>query len=156
MDIIRVYVETSVNGPMRVKQGVARWYRERLVDGRRIMDDTKDKGFVHGTNTTEVELTLKALINALWKLEEGQQLEIHNSCQTVHNALQYRWYSQWSKDNWVNAYGKPIKYPKLWEMLIPMLEKRAWVVKGGTHEHRRVMEYEIEKEMERWKGEAHG
>jgi hypothetical protein len=41
-------------------------------------------------------------------------------------------------------------------MLIPMLEKRAWVVKGGTHEHRRVMEYEIEKEMERWKGEAHG
>jgi ribonuclease HI len=144
---VRIFILTNINHPGRVNIGVAMWLIEFLTAGQ--VPVTR-QGFIHCEQTTQLELSLKALINAFTKLKEPCSVLIYCDCGTVLSSFENSWFIQWQKDGWRNSHGNPVKYPELWEMLIGKIEPHIYAMRGGHHDYSDVMGNEIRKEAEKW------
>jgi ribonuclease HI len=145
--MVRIFILTNLNCPARVKYGVAMWLVEFLAMGETPITR---QGFVHCENTTRFELSIKALINAFAKLKKPCTALIYCDEQTMLNAFGNSWFIQWRKDGWVNSRGKPIRYQRLWEMLVEEMEPHIYTMRGERHDYSDVMENDIRKETEKW------
>jgi ribonuclease HI len=145
--MVRIFILTNIDRLGEVKCGVAMWLIEFLTEGK--VPITR-QGFIHCGQTTQLELSLKALINAFTKLKKPCSALIYCDSQTVLNTFGNSWFIQWRKDGWVNSRGKPIKHQELWEMLVDKMEPHIYTMRGGRHDYSDVMENDIRKETEKW------
>lgn len=145
--MVRIFILTNMNYPTRVKYGVAMWLVEFLGMGK--VPITR-QGFIHGEQTTQLELSLKALINAFTKLKKPCSALIYCDNQTVLHAFESGWFVYWEKENWTKLNGKPVKHQELWEMLVEKIKPHIYTMRGGRHDYSDVMENDIRKETEKW------
>jgi ribonuclease HI len=109
------------------------------------------KGFVHGENTTQTELALKALINAFTKLRRPCSALVYCDCPSVVRAFENGWFIYWQRENWTKLNGCPVKHPELWEMLSEKLGPHLYTVLGGRHDYSDVMEGDLRREVAGWR-----
>lgn len=145
---VRMFILTMANNPVRARYGVAMWLIEFLTAGR--VPVTR-QGFIHGEQTTPTELTLKALINAFTKLKKPCSVLIYCDNPTVVHAFEEGWFIYWERENWTKLNGKPVKHPELWEMLCGRMEPHIYAMRGGRHDYSDRMDYDIRREMEKWR-----
>jgi ribonuclease HI len=92
---VRIFILTNINHPGRVNIGVAMWLIEFLTAGQ--VPVTR-QGFIHCEQTTQLELSLKALINAFTKLKKPCSVLIYCDCGTVLSSFENSWFIQWQKE----------------------------------------------------------
>ena len=69
-------------------------------------------------DTTENQLTLAALDEAMKRLTRQVKLTIWMDCEYVYGALQNGWPERWEREGWTNAKGKPISDGEKWQSVL--------------------------------------
>ncbi len=105
-----------------------------------------DRTELHGgdKNTTNNQMELTAVINALEFVGEAKDIELWTDSQYVKNGIT-EWIISWKKNDWKNSQKKAVKNKELWMKLDELSESKniSWNwVKGhnGHPENERVDE----------------
>ena len=138
---VNIYIETTIKAPAK-KEGRAMWLIE-FVREANPLDPVIRKGFVEFAETTEDQITLTALINALLKLTKECEICIFTKARNVLATLDTRRYEGWRAHKWVNTSQNIVKNAELWEILTELLQKHTWVTKIETHSFESLMQTEL-------------
>ena len=144
MQDVNIYIETSNKGPVR-RDGEYIYVLECLRDGEPVTRDGRGQL----KNTTENQLTLQALLEALSRLRCPCELRIYTQCEYVANAIKNGWARQWQKNGWQTAKGKPVKDLKLWEKVMDQLDRHLYRLFGGCTEYSIWMADEMRRDKTR-------
>ena len=68
-------------------------------------------------NTTNNEMELTAVIEALKMLKFPCQVDLHSDSAYVVNAFLQNWIGNWIKNNWKTSSKEPVKNQELWKEL---------------------------------------
>ena len=68
--------------------------------------------------TTENQLTLTAIDEAMKRLTRRVSLKIWIDCEHVAGAIINGWPERWEKEDWTNAKGKPITDAEKWQSIL--------------------------------------
>lgn len=100
-----------------------------------IYNDVKKEISGGKKDTTNNQMELQAVIEALKLLKEECSIEIYSDSAYVVNAFEQKWISNWIKNDWKNSAKKPVKNKEQWLELISLLEKHTYTfikVKGHS------------------------
>lgn len=90
-------------------------------------------GFARTTNN---QMELLAVINALNCLKESCNVTITTDSEYVQNGILY-WIRSWKKNNWITKAGKPVQNKELWEALDQLVQRHIckvnWVKGHSGH-----------------------
>ena len=89
-------------------------------------------GFV--AHTTNNQMELKAVIQALQQLKRACQVDVYTDSQYVRQGIT-EWISAWKRRGWRTMAGKPVKNIELWQQLDAEVSKhtvRWFWVKGHS------------------------
>ena len=112
-DPICAYTDGSCLG----NPGRGGWGVYAMVDGEENSWDGSDP------NTTNQRMELMAAIKALEFLPEGRPLTIHSDSQYVVRGIT-EWITNWKRNGWRNAQGKPVANQELWKCLDALADGR--------------------------------
>ena len=73
--------------------------------------------------TTNNQMELTAVIEALKALKEPCEVEVFTDSAYICNAFKQDWISSWLLNNWRNSNKKPVANRELWETLINLCQK---------------------------------
>ena len=73
-------------------------------------------------NTTNNQMELKAVIEALKSLKRKCEVDIFIDSQYVKNGMM-QWIENWQKNNWKTANKKPVKNQELWQELVELAKQ---------------------------------
>lgn len=100
-----------------------------------IYNDVKKEISGGKKDTTNNQMELQAVIEALKLLKEECSIEIYSDSAYVVNAFEQKWISNWIKNNWKNSAKKPVKNKEQWLELLSLLGKHTYTfikVKGHS------------------------
>jgi len=106
-------------------------------------DKTKE---INGYNkhTTNNQMELQAVAEALKVLKRRCEVEIYTDSQYVKNGIT-KWIFNWKKNDWRNARKKPIKNKEFWEKLDEQVKRHDiewhWVKGHSTNELNNLADY---------------
>ena len=86
-------------------------------------------------NTTNNQMEMQAVIEALSKLTEPCEVDLYSDSAYVINAFNSGWIASWQSNNWKNSQNKPVKNSDMWKTMIALSEKHkvTWhKVKGHS------------------------
>lgn len=86
-------------------------------------------------NTTNNQMELQAVIEALKLLKEPCKIEIYSDSAYVVNAFLEKWIDGWIKKNWKNSKKEPVKNKEQWLELLDLLSNHDYTfikVKGHS------------------------
>ena len=87
-------------------------------------------------NTTNNQMELKAVIEALRILKKSCEIDIYTDSQYVKNGIT-GWINNWLRNNWKSANNKPIKNKEFWQELYKLTERHQinwhWVKAHNGH-----------------------
>ena len=136
-----LYVETTLRGPGK-RDGSAEW----LVEFVSAKGDTVTRqGLFRLENTTETQITLRAIVEALKILKKPCAIRIFTDCTHIINVVSNRWHIWWKKAGWVNAKGRQVKNADLWEEFMQEMEAHVYTVESGHHSFKNIMQSDLEK-----------
>lgn len=141
---VNIYIETSTNGPQKVKQAAGEWMVE-FVTTKGI--PVTRSGLVYRENVTGNALTLELLREAFSILTKTCQIRVNTSCQHVLNTMQNHWMPQWRKNDWIKANGKPVANKELWEQVSDLMGNHYVEFASGCHSYRNVMQEDINRKL---------
>lgn len=140
---VNIYIETSLRGPA-LREGAGEWIVEFIKeDGSAVTRN----GILRREKTTENILVLELLKEALSILIKSCSIRVNTQCEHVLNTMKNHWISQWKKNNWRNAKGKPVKNMELWKQCSELMEKHFTEFNSGFHSYRLIMMNDIRKEL---------
>lgn len=89
-------------------------------------------------STTNNQMELIAVIEALYSLSEPSKVTLYSDSQYVCNAVNQFWLQNWVASNWKKSDGKSVSNVDLWKELLPLLEKHEvtfnWVKGHNNNE----------------------
>lgn len=135
---INLYIETSIRGP-RIQNGEYIYVLECF----RANKPVTRSGSGMQQDTTENQLTLQALLEALNRITKPASIRIFTRCGHVVHALQNHWPRQWQAAGWLNARGKPVKHAEKWEEILDSLDSHVYTVTEEQHSYREWMLMEV-------------
>ena len=136
-----LYVETTLRGPGK-RDGSAEW----LVEFVSAKGDTVTRqGLFCMENTTETQITLRAIVEALKILKKPCVIRIFTDCTHIINVVSNRWHIWWKKAGWVNAKGRQVKNADLWEEFMQEMEAHVYTIESGHHSFKNIMQSDLEK-----------
>ena len=138
---VNIYVETTIKAPAR-KEGRAMWLIE-FVREKNPSDPIIRKGFVEFAETTEDQITLTALINAIAKLTKECEICIFTKAKGVLSTLELRRFEGWKKSKWQNSSQNMVKNAELWDVLSELLQRHTWKTSIEKHSFESLMETEL-------------
>lgn len=141
---VNIYIETSVRGPA-VKRGAGEWLVE-FIRGDGI--PVTRSGILRKEKTNENALALELLKDAFSILTKSCSVRVNTQCEHILNTMQNHWLSQWKKNAWRNAKGKPVKNMELWKKCSELMENHCTEFSSGPHPYQMVMQMDIRKELE--------
>ena len=103
-------VTVYTDGACSVNPGPGGW--AYIVDD----DGTRFEACGHEPDTTNNQMELMALIQALSSLDEPCEVDIYSDSKYVLQGLE-KWMENWKKNGWRTAAKKPVKNKELWEAL---------------------------------------
>ena len=77
-------------------------------------------------NTTNNQMELQAVIEALKLLKEPCKIEIYSDSAYVVNAFLEKWIDGWIKKNWKNSKKEPVKNKEQWLELLDLLSNHDY------------------------------
>lgn len=77
-------------------------------------------------DTTNNQMELQAVIEALKLLKEPCNVEIYSDSAYVVNAFLENWIDGWIKRNWKNSKKEAVKNREQWEELLQLLEQHKY------------------------------
>ena len=86
-------------------------------------------------NTTNNQMEMQAVIEALARLNEPCEVDLYSDSAYVINAFNAGWIDSWKKNNWRTSQNKPVKNLDVWQRLIELTERHkvTWhKVKGHS------------------------
>lgn len=143
---VNIYTECSIKPPQK-HEGCCYYIMEYLLkDGTPFTRD----GMIKEADTTEHQLTLKAITEALNRLNKPCEIVVNTPSEYVfYNAGSYR-YRIWQQAGWKNSKGAEVKNVDLWQKYAEAAGKHDHIisyVKGG-HSYGYIMRKEVEKTAE--------
>lgn len=144
MQDVNIYLAGSIRGPAR-KSGGYVYVLECFRNGKAV---TLQKG-KWLDDTTENQLALLALSDALTRLNCPCNLSIYTDCQHIINAMQNHWARQWQKNNWVNARGNQVKNADQWKEVLERLDSHTYTFSMESHTYTEWMRTELDREKEK-------
>lgn len=142
-NVLNIYLKSDISAPRR-NDAKAMWLVEWVSDKDPEKTVTHD-GFLGLPDTTEDEIVLSALIEALNILNRPCKIRIFTDAQRVFNTLGSRSYETWRARKWLSASEKPIKNAPLWEIVTNQLTVHDWTITDEDHSFRDYMRSEIKK-----------
>lgn len=141
---VSIFVETTWKGPAR-REGVAMW----IVEYKRAGEPITREGKIHLESSTENQATLMAITEAVRILTKPCSIQVFTQCDHILNTVRNYWHTQWQKNEWHNAKGKPVKNADQWREMLEALQKHSYSFHDGWHEYQSLMQGAIRKEMEK-------
>lgn len=89
-----------------------------LIYGKNIKEISGGK-----ENTTNNQMELTAVIEALKSLKESCEIELFSDSAYVVNAFLQDWISGWIMRGWKNSQKKPVQNQELWLELLALCDK---------------------------------
>lgn len=142
---VRIHIETSARGPGIKVKGTYGWVVEYALRNREI---TTREGFKTIKTTTENQLVLLALNDAISILNKPCSILVFTKGRQVLNVFQNGWQVRWKLDGWVNAKGKKIKHVEEWIKLDELLEEHTILFTSEESSYSEWLKKEIEKQEE--------
>lgn len=142
---VNIYIETSVHGPAN-RRAAGKWLIEYIKkDGT---PETRE-GVLLKDSTTENALSLELMKEAFSRLTKPCSVRVNTECEHILNTMKGYWLSQWIKNDWHNAKGKPVKNAELWQQCHELMEQHGVTFENEPHSYRNVMQADIKKELEK-------
>lgn len=138
MQDVNIYIETSIHGPAR-NDGECLYILECLYKNAPATREGRKKM----KRTTENQLALAALAEALKRLNRPCDLRIHVSCQHVLNSMRNGWARQWQKNEWRSAKGAKVKNAELWAEVLDLLDLHLYTFTDEDHPYRKWMQEQL-------------
>lgn len=113
--MIKIYTDGACSG----NPGVGAW-AALVVDA----GGTKREIFGAFKKTTNNRMELVAVIMALQKTKEGDNVHLYSDSQYIVNAFKNDWISGWVRRGWLTSQKKPVANRDLWEKLISLAKSR--------------------------------
>ncbi|WP_238916831.1 ribonuclease HI [Clostridium sp. YIM B02555] len=76
-------------------------------------------------NTTNNEMELKSVVDALSMLKEPCNVNLYSDSAYVINSINEKWIYGWIKNGWKNSKKQAVKNKELWEKLLRLLSIHA-------------------------------
>ncbi|MBA4493419.1 ribonuclease HI [Paenactinomyces guangxiensis] len=73
--------------------------------------------------TTNNQMEMTAVIEALKALKEPCHVKIHSDSAYIVNCFQQKWYQKWQKNGWMTSTKKPVENKELWQDLLALTKK---------------------------------
>ena len=134
MNIV-VYTDGACSG----NPGIGGW-------GAIILIPAKKPVHLHGGSdqTTNNQMELTAVINALQYFEEHQNIKVCTDSKYVMNGIE-SWIIKWKKNGWKTAAKKPVKNKEMWESLDVQISNHSiqweWVKGHAGNEHNEMADF---------------
>ncbi len=142
---VTIYIETTMHGPA-IRKGAGEW----LIEYIRMNGEPETRqGIILKESTTENALNLELINEAISKLTKSCSVRVNTQCEHILNVTQNYWLSQWEKNDWRNAKGKPVKNAELWQQCRELIEKHTVSFGKDNNSYKTVMQNDLEKEMEK-------
>lgn len=74
----------------------------------------------HCTSTTNNAMELYAAIQALKSFNSPKKIDLYSDSAYMVNALNFKWWKEWEKANWIRRDGVPTPNKELWIELIAL------------------------------------
>ncbi len=144
MDMVNVYIYTTVKGP-RKRAGAYTYILEiETAKGPATLSKTE-----YMKEATEHQAELQAMIAALKRLKKPCALSIYTDSEYLAGALERGWIAEWKEKEWKNAKGQPIAHMTEWqETAILLNEHRFQCLVGSRHSYYTWMQQEARKKLE--------
>lgn len=111
MPSVNIYIECSINGikPADGKTiAVIEFVRKNgKIETREFKNEVQKK--------TAKEAVLRALIEAIQKLNKPCEVTVYLSERYIYETIQHKRMDVWKANHWRNAKGKPVAYKELWQ-----------------------------------------
>ena len=141
MEEVNLYVIENVKGPRR--QAGAGMY---LLEAKTPKGTVTRNKTVRLEDTTENQLTLTVMEEALGRINRPVKLTIWMDCEYVAAAIKQEWPKKWEKDGWVNSKGKPVADAEKWQSVLGRIRvHEIFVVVNERHEYWNWMTRELAK-----------
>lgn len=141
MEEVNLYVIGSLKGPRR--QAGAGMY---LLETKTAKGTVTREKILKLDDTTENQLTLVTMDEALGRINRPVRLMIWLECKYVAGALREGWPDAWEKAGWMNSKGKPVHDAEKWQSVLGKIRiHEASVTSGEQHEYLNWMKRELEK-----------
>ncbi len=86
--------------------------------------------------TTNNEMELKAVLEALKLLKEPVEVVIYTDSKYVANGIN-EWIENWAKKNWKNSKGKEVEHKEMWQEIYKLMKvhrvKAVWIKGHANH-----------------------
>ncbi|MBR5273787.1 MAG: hypothetical protein IKU33_00920 [Bacteroidales bacterium] len=141
MEEVNLYVIGNLKGPRR-QAGAGMYLLEAKTPKGAI---TREK-IIKLEDTTENQLTLVMMDEALGRINRSVRLTIWLECLYVAGALREKWPEAWEKAGWTNSKGKPVHDAEKWQSVLGKIRLHETSVRSGEpHEYLNWMKRELEK-----------
>ena len=141
MQDVNIYIGTSFHGPAR-RDGEYIYILEHIRDG--IPITREGRGRMEGT--TENQLALTALAEALDRIICPCQIRVHTSCQYILSSIQNGWVKQWQENGWRTAKGTEVRNAGLWAVIIDRMGLHLYAFVDEDHTYRGWMEEQFKSD----------
>lgn len=140
---VDIYLDTSIRGPRRANGGYMYILAYKTTKG------TADCGnYKRLEDTTQNQLNLKALEEALGRLNGPCELTIWTDCKYIASALNSKWYEAWGANDWKTAKGQNVSDAETWIKVIDLLAIHSFKLRyNESHEYKAWMKKEIERKV---------
>lgn len=151
MEEVNLYVIENVKGPRR--QAGAGMY---LLEAKTPKGTVTRNKTIRLEDTTENQLTLTVMEEALGRINRPVRLTIWLDCKYVAAALKQEWPQKWEKTDWMNEKGRPVADAEKWQSVLGRIRvHEIFVVVNERHEYWNWMTRELAKvalvQQEGWK-----
>ena len=131
MQTVDVYIGTDLRGPAKGTGRVMYAMWTRLKNG----SEKESKRIAEFDNTTESDLVLRGIWDALQRLNFACSVVIHTECTYVAASIENHWPEAWQENSWRNSKGKEIKDALIWGMILQELEESGHEITVQTGKH---------------------
>ncbi len=139
-------IEVFTDGSSLGNPGPGGWCAILRYNGReKILRGNKKK-------TTNNEMELKAVLEALRALKEPVEVVIYTDSKYVANGLN-EWIKNWAKNGWKNAKRKNIEHKDMWQEIYKLMKihriKAIWIKAHTNHRENELCDKIAKEEAEK-------
>ena len=138
MQDVNIYIETSIHGPAR-KNGEYLYILECFKGSEAVTGE--GRGRIEAS--TENQLALTALSEALGRLNCPCDLKIYTSCGHIIHSMQNSWARQWQKNGWRKAGGAEVRNAALWAEVLDKLDSHLYIFSDQEHSYSEWMKEQL-------------
>lgn len=139
MQDVTIYIETSIHGPAK-KAGKYIYILECMREGVPVTREGRGSA----EETTENQLVLIALRDALKRLNCRCAVVIYTNSGHIAGAINNRWPATWKKNGWKSARGRPVKNADLWKEGMELLEQHMYLCDTDSHSYSEWMKNQLD------------